>query len=139
MFCDAFSLQTPTAVTPVMHTAASGSTSRSTYSSATGSASDFAYGSASASGSGSVCVSASSSASGSASATHPVCMSAFTSSPAEKTTPLCDNSSTKMGNNTGDETHHPPLRLYDTTPRRMRPSLRRCIPIRKSNFFTSTF
>jgi hypothetical protein len=102
--------QTPTAVIPVMHTAASGS------------ASGLVYGSASATGSSLACISAPRSASGSASGygsastTPSVCMSAFTSSPAEKTTLPCDNLSTKMGDNTGDETHRPPLRLHDTTP-----------------------
>jgi hypothetical protein len=118
---DTSSPQTPTAVTPVMHTARSGPKPGSTYGSATGSASGFAYGSASATGSSSACTSAPGSASGSASGygfastTPPVCMPAFISSPAEKTTLPCDNLSTKMGDNTGDVTH-PPLRLHDTTP-----------------------
>jgi hypothetical protein len=119
---DASSPHTPTAVTPVMHTAASGSAPGSTYGSATDSASGLVYGSASATVSSPACVSAPGSASGSASGygsastTPPVCMSAFTSSPAEKTTQPCDNLSTKMGDITGDDTHQPPLRLHDTTP-----------------------
>jgi hypothetical protein len=60
---DASSPQTPTAVTPVMLTAASGYAPGSTYGYATSSASGFAYGSASAFGSSSACISAPGSAS----------------------------------------------------------------------------
>jgi hypothetical protein len=122
---DATILPAPTAVTPVMHTAVSGSAPGSTSGSATGSASGSAPGFISGSAPGSV----SGSASGSASTTPHVCMSSFTPAPAEKTIPQCNNSSTKMG----DKHHHPPLRLHDATLRALTST--RCLAEEDSTSF----